>query len=83
MEFLQNPIFIWTDRSTEQIINSQMKHIENMTAKMADAGIEAYRECIEKYLNDKNLHKINMTDYIPEPELIKRLEDILKCQPTI
>ena len=76
LQFFNNPTFIWTIRKDEQIIKSQVEKLGYMPV-IARKGVAAYRELITKHLSDKNLHRIDLSNYRSEKKLIKELEVIL------
>jgi hypothetical protein len=75
-QFFKDPVFIWTYRNKKKIVDSQMKKL-GFNREIAERGVDAYNDMLNKHLKDKNLHKINLTNYMSESKLNQKLEDII------
>lgn len=76
LQFFRNPIFIWTIRLDEQILKSQVDKF-GYHPIVAKRGISSYRKLIEKYLSDRNLYKIDLSEYKTDEKICKELRIIL------
>lgn len=74
-QFVPAAIWIWPQRTDEQIIRSQVRKL-GVSEQDAVNGVIAYKNLINKNLN--NYHTINLSTQLTDNQIAEQLKEILK-----
>jgi len=77
LKLFKSPTILWTQRTREQIVNSQVLKL-GIDKVVANLGFDAYQELLTNAVKGYKYHKIDLTKHRPENEIKQELKWLLR-----